>query len=65
MAPRFCKQYAQVGEVLQQALRDFKREVEEGAFPNEEYSPYKARAHVVAAQALACSHTCTRAALDR
>ena len=39
--PGFCKKYARVGLHIDDGLAQFKREVEEGAFPGEEYSPYK------------------------
>lgn len=38
--PKFCKKYAQVGHTIQSALTEFKDDVENGDFPNEEYSPY-------------------------
>jgi len=38
--PKFCKQYAQVGHAITKGLTDFKREVEEGIFPGNTYSPY-------------------------
>jgi 3-methyl-2-oxobutanoate hydroxymethyltransferase len=38
--PKFCKQYAQVGHMIQQGLQDFKADVEGGTFPGTEYSPY-------------------------
>ena len=40
-APRFCKQYAQIGRAIQVALNEFRKEVVAGDFPNEQYSPYK------------------------
>ena len=39
--PGFCKRYARVGLLINDGLAQFKREVEEGAFPGEDYSPYK------------------------
>ena len=39
--PKFCKSYAQVGHSIKVGLDAFKREVENGSFPGEEYSPYK------------------------
>ena len=39
--PRFCKQYAKVGMEITSGLAQFKAEVESGAFPGSEYSPYK------------------------
>jgi hypothetical protein len=38
--PKFCKQYAQVGSIIQQGLEAFKADVESSVFPGEEYSPY-------------------------
>ncbi|GMI04256.1 hypothetical protein TrRE_jg5010 [Triparma retinervis] len=38
--PKFCKQYADIGETIRKGLEDFKREVEEGEFPSSEFSPY-------------------------
>ncbi|KAL7511348.1 hypothetical protein ACHAXN_008279 [Cyclotella atomus] len=38
--PKFCKQYARVGMEITNGLAQFKKEVEDGAFPGEEYSPY-------------------------
>lgn len=38
--PKFCKQYAQVGESIMKGLEDFKRDVESSTFPSDEFSPY-------------------------
>lgn len=38
--PKFCKSYAQVGHLITEGLDEFKRDVEDGTFPGEEYSPY-------------------------
>jgi 3-methyl-2-oxobutanoate hydroxymethyltransferase len=38
--PKFCKRYAQIGHWIQQGLYEFKQDVESGAFPSQEYSPY-------------------------
>jgi len=38
--PKFCKRYAQIGHIIQDALREFKSDVESGAFPSGEFSPY-------------------------
>lgn len=38
--PKFCKRYADVGHSITKGLEDFKRDVEEGTFPSDEYSPY-------------------------
>jgi len=39
--PKFCKMYADIGETIRKGLEEFKREVEAGEFPSEEFSPYK------------------------
>jgi len=38
--PKFCKQYAHVGHAIQDGLKEFKTDVEEGHFPGDEFSPY-------------------------
>jgi 3-methyl-2-oxobutanoate hydroxymethyltransferase len=38
--PKFCKRYAQIGHTIQEGLQQYKQDVESGAFPNEEFSPY-------------------------
>ena len=38
--PKFCKQYAQVGSIIQQGIEAFKADVESGSFPDEQHSPY-------------------------
>mmetsp|Transcript_21642 Transcript_21642/g.31352 ORF Transcript_21642/g.31352 Transcript_21642/m.31352 type:complete len:187 (-) Transcript_21642:71-631(-) len=38
--PKFCKRYARVGHYITKGLEEFRRDVEEGIFPSEEYSPY-------------------------
>jgi 3-methyl-2-oxobutanoate hydroxymethyltransferase len=38
--PKFCKKYAQVGLAIQEGLHEFKKDVESGVFPGEDYSPY-------------------------
>eukprot|EP00569_Conticribra_weissflogii_P000666 CAMPEP_0171355800 /NCGR_PEP_ID=MMETSP0878-20121228/45405_1 /TAXON_ID=67004 /ORGANISM="Thalassiosira weissflogii, Strain CCMP1336" /LENGTH=448 /DNA_ID=CAMNT_0011861807 /DNA_START=198 /DNA_END=1544 /DNA_ORIENTATION=+ len=38
--PKFCKQYARVGVDINNGLAQFKKEVEDGAFPGDQYSPY-------------------------
>ncbi|CAG9460502.1 unnamed protein product [Pedinophyceae sp. YPF-701] len=40
VAPKFCKQFAQIGEAVQEGLQAYRREVEEGTFPGPEHSPY-------------------------
>lgn len=37
----FCKKYANLGEIIQKSLIEFKKEVEEKQFPDMTYSPYK------------------------
>ncbi|KVH97256.1 Ketopantoate hydroxymethyltransferase [Cynara cardunculus var. scolymus] len=41
VTPKFCKQFAQVGEVINKALSDYKQEVENRSFPGALHSPYK------------------------
>ena len=41
VTPKFCKQYGNVGEVVQQALQQYRADVMSGAFPSEQFSPYK------------------------
>eukprot|EP00898_Chlorokybus_atmophyticus_P004662 jgi/Chlat1/5197/Chrsp33S05174 len=41
VTPKFCKQYARVGDVIARALAEYKREVETRAFPSPAHSPYK------------------------
>ena len=43
VTPKFCKQYAQVGKVIQKAMTEFKNEVRNGEFPGTEFTPYKLR----------------------
>ena len=38
--PKFCKKYASVGLHINDGLAQFKKEVEGGVFPGNEYSPY-------------------------
>jgi len=38
--PKFCKQYASLGDGVGDGLMKFRQEVEKGEFPSEEYSPY-------------------------
>ena len=38
ITPKFAKQYAQVGEIMSSALKDFSDEVKNGVFPTEEHS---------------------------
>lgn len=41
VTPKFCKQYAQVGDVINKALLDYKEEVTNRSFPGPAHSPYK------------------------
>jgi len=38
--PKFCKKYAQLGHIIQEGLQEYKKEVESGVFPGEDFSPY-------------------------
>ncbi|KAF3441245.1 hypothetical protein FNV43_RR15158 [Rhamnella rubrinervis] len=41
VTPKFCKQYASVGDVISKALLEYKEEVTSGSFPGPAHSPYK------------------------
>lgn len=41
VTPKFCKQYAHVGDVINKALLEYKEEVTNGSFPGPLHSPYK------------------------
>ncbi|EFJ24767.1 hypothetical protein SELMODRAFT_173629 [Selaginella moellendorffii] len=41
MTPKFCKQYAKVGDVIQQGLADYRDEVLSGRFPSAAHTPYR------------------------
>lgn len=41
VAPKFSKQFNEVGRMIDQGMRDYCREVREGKFPSEQYSPYR------------------------
>ena len=41
VTPKFCKQYARVGDVINKALLEYKEEVKNGSFPGPLHSPYK------------------------
>lgn len=41
VTPKFSKQYADVGKVVDAALKQFRDEVQNGAFPGPRHSPYK------------------------
>lgn len=38
--PKFCKKYGKVGHMIQEGLHQYKQDVETGAFPGPDYSPY-------------------------
>ncbi|KAK3441654.1 hypothetical protein EUGRSUZ_B01986 [Eucalyptus grandis] len=40
VSPKFCKHYAQVGDVINKALLEYKEEVTSGSFPGPAHSPY-------------------------
>ena len=44
MTPKFCKQYAQVGSLISGALAAYRDDVRGGAFPGQQFSPYRMRA---------------------
>lgn len=41
VAPRFCKQYAQVGPTVIEAIRNYCDEVRGQVFPHDKYAPYR------------------------
>lgn len=41
VTPKFCKQFGQVGDVINKALLEYKEEVTNGSFPGSAHSPYK------------------------
>ncbi|KAL8242281.1 hypothetical protein R6Q59_012583, partial [Mikania micrantha] len=41
VTPKFCKQFAQIGEGINKALSEYRQEVENRSFPGLAYSPYK------------------------
>ncbi|XP_028051795.1 3-methyl-2-oxobutanoate hydroxymethyltransferase 2, mitochondrial-like [Camellia sinensis] len=41
VTPKFCKQYGQVGDVINKALSEYKEEVTNGSFPGPAHSLYK------------------------
>ncbi|KAK9757884.1 hypothetical protein RND81_01G193100 [Saponaria officinalis] len=47
VTPKFCKQFANVGDVINKALSDYKEEVSNGSFPSPAHSPYKISASEV------------------
>ncbi|CAK9134374.1 unnamed protein product [Ilex paraguariensis] len=44
VTPKFCKQYGQVGDIINKALSEYKEEVTNGSFPGPAHSPYKINA---------------------
>ncbi len=41
VTPKFAKQYASVGTVIQSALQSYREDVSNKAFPGQQFSPYK------------------------
>ncbi|KAF5206124.1 3-methyl-2-oxobutanoate hydroxymethyltransferase [Thalictrum thalictroides] len=41
VTPKFCKQYARVGDVINKALSEYKEEVTNRSFPGPSHTPYK------------------------
>ncbi|XP_057432899.1 3-methyl-2-oxobutanoate hydroxymethyltransferase 1, mitochondrial-like, partial [Lotus japonicus] len=41
VTPKFCKQYARVGDIITKALVEYKEDVINGSFPDAQHSPYK------------------------
>jgi 3-methyl-2-oxobutanoate hydroxymethyltransferase len=41
VAPKFSKQYAQLGNIVDEAILNYAREVRTGEFPSDQYSPYR------------------------
>lgn len=41
VTPKFCKQYAQVGNIVNKALLEYKKEVTNGSFPGPAHTPYE------------------------
>lgn len=41
VTPKFCKQFAHVGDVINKALLEYREEVTNGSFPGPVHSPYK------------------------
>ncbi|XAR63021.1 3-methyl-2-oxobutanoate hydroxymethyltransferase [Bertholletia excelsa] len=44
VTPKFCKQFARVGDVISQALLEYKEEVTNGSFPGPTHTPYRINA---------------------
>jgi 3-methyl-2-oxobutanoate hydroxymethyltransferase len=41
VTPKFCKQYAQIGNAINEALVAYREEVASHSFPSAAFSPYK------------------------
>lgn len=41
VAPKFSKQYAQLGTIVDEAIREYAEDVRGGSFPSTQYSPYR------------------------
>ncbi|XP_077223664.1 3-methyl-2-oxobutanoate hydroxymethyltransferase 1, mitochondrial-like [Tasmannia lanceolata] len=41
VTPKFCKQYGHVGDAINKALLEYKKEVEDKSFPGAAHTPYK------------------------
>uniref|UniRef100_J3KXV6 3-methyl-2-oxobutanoate hydroxymethyltransferase n=2 Tax=Oryza brachyantha TaxID=4533 RepID=J3KXV6_ORYBR len=41
VAPKFCKQYGNIGEAINRALCEYKQEVETSSFPGPSHTPYR------------------------
>lgn len=41
VTPKFCKQYARVGDIINKALLEYKEDVMNGSFPGPPHTPYK------------------------
>jgi 3-methyl-2-oxobutanoate hydroxymethyltransferase len=41
VSPKFCKQYGNIGDVINRALSKYKQEVETQSFPGPSHTPYK------------------------
>lgn len=44
VTPSFCKTYGRIGAAIQEALNEYKKEVENETFPGTDFSPYKLNA---------------------
>lgn len=40
VTPKFCKRYAEVGHIIQDALSSYRQDVAERIFPGQQFSPY-------------------------